>query len=325
MKPRTRVILTWLYCIIGASVTGGLIGCHYSSSDLTASPTDIRKLETISGIFCESVLIDSSTIITTYKFKSKPKVNETSSLVYQKAVSTVLTGNNYEYWGFYLLENSVTKVSVCPEYGISFYIIKGEKNLDAWKKNALCSNCHEREYFLYSCSGSPQHVSFKASSSDQYYFLFANDLEPGRVSVDITFTLNRKMYSLEDSYTVCLDSFDCNVPLSVYNAESIVFYVPKDSSFDTSVTIFCHPRVYIYVILCAILPIGCGTVLTIIILLISKRKHQQRTRTSSQVFATSNSERLHGHTNESHQINISPPSYTDAPPSYEEAISSRSQ
>lgn len=313
MKPRSRIILTWLYCIVGACLTGGLIGGHYASRVLSASPTDMREVDQISSTFCHSVLIDSSSMISTYKFESEPKINESSSLKYNDKVSTSLKWNSYEYWGFYLLRGSVATAMICPDNGMYVYLIKGKDNLKAWIDDSYCSNCYEKEYVLSFCSHAAYGtaITFTASTSDQYYFLFANEgysvIGPGPVKADITFMLDRKQYDLTESSLICSHDFDCNVPISMYSSETVVFYVPRESPRDNPTTIYCRPRVVIYLVLFALLPVMCGILVTYLIVRLTKKENQNRQR--------SDSERLHGIANESCHITVTPPGFT-APPSY---------
>lgn len=296
MKTIAKIRLTWLYCFIGASVAGGLVRLHNTSEVLYASPTDMRKLKH-TGFLCESVEINATTKLTVYNFKSVPEINESSSSIYEFKASTVLPRGTATYWQYYFLKNSVTLVSICPDKGINLYIIKGEKNIYTWKKSykqdALCSSCFENKYFFSNCSGSPDNVTFKASSSDLYYILLSFD-EKEHISthVNFIFILDRKVYGFKDSYTVCLDSADCFVPLSFRVTKSIVLYLPRESSYKIHIMAKCNPRITTYIVLFAVLPFCCGTIVTVIIL----RKHKERSRTDSQGCATSNSERLHGNT-----------------------------
>lgn len=283
MKPKVKIMLTWLYCFTGACVAGGIVALHYSSSSLKVSPTDLRKLEKISGIFCESAQINSTAMITVYNFKTVPKINETSSLRYGLTGSIVFTRNNYVFTGYYVLKNSVIEVSVCPDKGINLYIIIGEKNLitwlRAWERNELCSNSLEHKYVFSNCSGSPDNVTFKATSSDIYYLmLYADDKGPASTNVSLSYTLDRKVYDFNDASIVCFDTFKCDVQLSFRITESIVVFLPRARPYNTIVQFKCHPRYYSYIVLFAVLPFCCGTVVTVIIL----RKHQQRSRTESQ-------------------------------------------
>lgn len=329
MKPRTRIILTWLYCVLGASITGGLLGKYYSSYSTSASPTDMRKVDRISNAFCESVSVDASTPITTYKLKNEPPINDTSAELYVESVKTSLLRNTYEYWGFYLLHGSVATATVCPDNGMSLYIIRGKANLDTWIENSLCDNCYEREYFVFGCFGSQgSSYTLTAYESDQYFFLFANDgsgvIGPGPAAADITFKLNRRLYDLSGASVVCSNDRDCTVPLSI-TAVTIVFEVPRSSELDISIDITCHARWYIYLMLFLVIPSVCGTLVTLLIVKCSRKLDQERPRSDSQVFVVSENEQLRGFAaNDSlSSVVVQPPSYMEAPPRYEDVVSNK--
>jgi hypothetical protein len=245
---------------------------------------------------------------------------------YEKSISASISRNSYEYWGFYLLEGSSVVLTVCPDDRLDLYIIKGKDNLDAWIENADCNDCYESYHYIFYCSVQKYASKFDitASISDQFYFLLANDdysiIGPGPTEAQVDIRLNRKTYNMQGSSIVCFHDFDCDVPIPISGTTSVVFYVPPENSFDTSVTVYCRPRVYMYTLLFAILPVACGSLITFLILRISRTSRRQNSRSDSQIFAVSNSDQLHGYANESCQINVSPPNYTEAPPSYEEAV-----
>lgn len=331
MKPGTRVALTWFYIIICACVTGSVVSmCLYSDS-MTASPTDVRKVDTISQLFCKSVTIQSSTFISTYKFDSEPKVRQNLVDFYQReAVS--LARDEHQYWGFYLLKGSIITARICAT--VNVYQFKGKDNLDKWINGYKTDSVRK---FLIPTSvcrmgwGKSTTVNITASESDYYYFLLVNteDFDYQGRNVEVDFYIGRKFYNIysNSSTVICVRDVECTVPLPVRSFESVVFYVPSFMRlYDFPVDITCNPRVYMYVLIFGIFPFVFGIAVTYAILKCTKTQNNERGRSESNIFTVSDSEHLQDY--DRFQVQMSPPSYADvvaltsseAPPSYEDVV-----
>lgn len=298
---------------------------------MTASPTDVRKLDTISQLFCNSVTIQSSTYISTYKFDTEPEVSP-NLVPFYMSETVSLARDEYQYWGFYLLKGSVITARVCTT--VNVYQFKGKYTLDKWTNGYKTDSV---ESFLISTSmcrmgrGESTIVNITASQSDYYYFLFVNteDFDYQGRNVDVDFYIRRRFYNIHSnsSTVVCIRDVECTVQLPVLSSESIVFYVPSFTRlYDFPVDITCNRRVYMYVLVFGIVPFFFGMAVTYVILKCSKRQNGQRGRSESNIFTVSDSEHMLGY--EQFHVQLSPPSYADvlaltsyeAPPSYDDVV-----
>lgn len=347
MKPRTRIRLTWFYVIFGACVTGSLFATNRYSHTMTASPTDMRKVEPVSTSFCESVTIESTALMSVYKFTSEPELNNNSTkLLY--SYLTMLNRKEYTYWRFYLLKGSVMSAYVCGN--VDLYQIKGKENLDKWIKAYDTYGTTSVDYIsAFDClpgSSHPAMVNVTATDSDQYYYIVLDSLMRygPTLHINAEFTLRRKLYILHnnDSALVCEDTFSCTVPLVAQSSEVVVFYINPLAMTGVSVNSTCTPRVYMYVLVFGILPFLSGILITCAIKKYSRKHSNTESDVSdNDIFTVSNSGRLceHlGHTNEGIHIEMSPPRYSEVetfnpprysevetcpPPSYEEAVNNK--
>ncbi|KAL4222849.1 Peptidyl-prolyl isomerase cwc27 [Mactra antiquata] len=330
MKPRTRIVLVWLYCILGAGLGGGLLASKYSQHDVSASPTDMREVTGISPLFCYEIDLISSVPMPTYLFYKEPVINKLAFSDYTYSTNTQIIRDNYEYWGYYLLDGSKVTVEACPgDYGMSLYIIKGKKNLDKWINDPYCdgSTCYRESSSLSPCRYDNFKIDMEAHGSDDYYFAFVNRdpfVDPP-MSLSVTFSLKRTRYDLNQSQLLCYDEILCSIPLITDSKEHFVYEIPRDSPRDVDVTISCLSRSYMYIILFGLLPTILGSILTVGILVYAKKKRQredERSRSDSQVFSIS--------VNDSNPLNVnnsytnpvaqvqSPPKYAEQPPSYDQ-------
>ncbi|XP_045201115.2 uncharacterized protein LOC123554825 [Mercenaria mercenaria] len=339
MKPKSRIILTWFYTVICACVTGSLVARYHYLNKLAASPTDMREIDMVSTTFCESVTVTSSSPITVYKFYSVPEIGNTYTDFYRR-VSTNLERDEYQYWGFYLLKGSIITARVCGRAYL--YRIVGKDKLNQWIGGSHRDSSDGGPILTNYCGSGiyqPIIVNVTATKSEQYYFLFLNTvlINGQRTNVKVDFVLQRKFYMGRNNVStiVCMESSNCTVPLSAQSSETVVFYVPDHVRTDEIQVISrCKPRVYMYILVFGILPFLIGTLITCAIVKFTRKRNTETDRPGRSIFTVSDNEdeTLQGYINENFQLQLSPPSYaevqslsspsySEAPPSYDEAVS----
>ena len=322
MKPRTRIILLWVYVIAGSILTGSLVGRHVGGLTFSISPSDMRKIDGISSVLCQEVIVDCTTAISTYVLKEEPILSDEKTFYFDK--TTEIDRNDYEYWGFYLLEDSTVTVRFCGGDGVEFYVIIGDNNFNRWTENYQCSHCYDVLLSAPSCLNHMEEYTLQASTTDQYYFVFVNNdrfIQPP-ASVIVKFNLDRLRYTLTPEDILCDSSMDCYVPLTMVNPDRIVIDIPDTVSFDNAVNVICQPRFYMYILLFGVLPVNLAILVTIVILRCAKRKTTRQRSPSQICIISTNNDPLHGVVNSSHSSlghKVGPPSYKKAPPTYEEA------
>lgn len=322
MKPRTRIILTWVYIVTGSVTCGILVAKHYNTFTIPVSPTDMRKVDVPPTAFCESVVIDSTSQLKTYVADYQLIITQEPVLEYNKSVTTSLARNTYEYWGFYLLKNSQVELSMRGSFDISLYVIIGDDNFNNWLDDPDCIDCFDMTIPLTDLGTLKQTVS--AFETDQYYFVFYNTddfIEPPS-SLKVNFRVKRTRYVLSADSLLCYHDFDCSVDLDMRKPDNFVIIdVPTTASFDDHVSITCKPRIYMYLLLFFVCPSFLGLIITCLILRCKKKKTGARQRSSSQIYILSNDDRVRGVASGNTTSTVAPPSYSEAPPSYDETIS----
>lgn len=322
MKPRTRIILTWVYIVTGSVTCGILIAKHYDTFTIPVSPTDMRKVDVPPTAFCESVEIDSTSQLKTYVADYQPVITQEPVLEFNKSAATSLARSTYEYWGFYLLRNSQVELSMRGSFDISLYVIIGDDNFNKWLDDPECSDCYDMTIPL-SDLGTLKQTVF-AFETDQYYFVFYNTdtfIQPPS-SLRVNFQVKRTRYVLSADSLLCYHDFDCSVDLDMRKADNFVIIdVPSTASFDDHVSIMCKPRIYMYLLLFLVCPSFVGLIITLLILKCKKKKTGARQRSSSQIYILSNDDRVQSVANENNRSRLAPPSYSEAPPSYDEVTS----
>ncbi|KAH3742295.1 uncharacterized protein LOC127851930 [Dreissena polymorpha] len=292
MKPRTRIILTWFYVILGAVVATVLTFKHNARAKVPISPSDMRIVNQPSMVFCDRVELDCSSLIDYYVMKHEPSIDESKVINYTENVNGNIERDTYEYWVFYLLKGSNVKMSYVISDSIVLYVFKGDDGFNKWKKDVNCYDCYLKRWFLFN-SGTAE---YDIIETDQYYYVFSNEDQfvlPSK-RVDVTFQLSRTRYVLDDVNIRCPNTFDCTVELNG-EPQVIVVRMPEHSSFDSPVNVYCRPRVYMYFLLYALAPCVVGICVTVAIYRFTRLKNSsQRDRSESRVHIVSNDERLSG-------------------------------
>jgi hypothetical protein len=113
---RILTLWTWIAAIVLTTYLITMFTVNETQT-IDATITDMRKVPgSFSGIFCEGVSLTShSSQFTAWLTDGEPPVNDMYSQEVTFRKETKIPYKHYEYWGFYLLSNSVIQISVCPD------------------------------------------------------------------------------------------------------------------------------------------------------------------------------------------------------------------
>ncbi|XP_046572968.1 uncharacterized protein LOC124281002 isoform X2 [Haliotis rubra] len=270
VRPMTRAKraqIVWIYCfllaIVGAAVCGlGIFGPY--EEDI--APTDMRSVDRkISTLFCDSLTLDSNSEFSAYLFDTQPYVDPDRLQNYYQRESIYIVNGDYNYWKFYLLEGSVINVMSCSDTNIDLYVIKGEDNFITWKEHKNCNDCFIKAILVTKdCKNSMDHYTLNATTSDDYYFVYKNNIYDTWVTAE--FTLTRTLYDTNGSIYSCLNTVDCDIDLDLNSNQVIVYHISDDSfPDDFSITTTCNARPSVYVLAFCACPLLLGCVLTIFV------------------------------------------------------------
>ncbi|XP_050422670.1 uncharacterized protein LOC126834637 isoform X2 [Adelges cooleyi] len=102
----------------------------YSDQKYPLAATDMRIIDqSISTFWCQRQVLITNATFNAFLMPEKPKTASKTEFVEMERHIT-LEDDIKEYWGFYLLKDSVVKVSTCSRWpGASLIVIKGHKHL----------------------------------------------------------------------------------------------------------------------------------------------------------------------------------------------------
>ncbi|KAH3813856.1 uncharacterized protein LOC127834045 [Dreissena polymorpha] len=319
MKPRTRIGLMWFYVMSASVLAGVFVYRHYDDISLSVSPTDMRLLDSISMELCSSVYIRAPSNFSVYSLSTQPKISGT--FTFSKTMSNNIQYQYFTKWKYFHLSGTIANVYVCGELGLKFVIIKGADNFQDWIETEDCGTCTKHEYYLRQCDTGSQYQHFYvnvAESGDYYYVIINGAIDESTKHVDTEFIMTETRYDVSKGVEVCTNISLCNVELS-YESKSVIIEMTEQGDFDSTVHISSTPRAYVYILLFVVFPIILGTLFTYIILRCARKcRSASQNERESDIFTVSNNER--GFENPNFRLTLAPPSYREAPPSYEEVM-----
>ncbi|XP_060084055.1 uncharacterized protein LOC132563314 [Ylistrum balloti] len=265
------IMIFWGWVIVLFLITGLSVGLgRFGSTDIPVSPSDMVIMKRgIDPVLCEGVSVRTTLPVNTYLLPSAPNI-ASERVTYSFNKTTFVDEDKYEYWGFYLIAGSDIEIITCTRYYGTMYIIKGDRQFGHWKEDNDDSRNSKTKKTIGGCnypSYLNTRVSYHISSTDEYYFVFANH-DYFMLDIDISFRLNRTVYDLgERQNIVCSNSTACDVTfLGTDSSESIVVYVPPSDEFDFDVTTKCLTRDYLFVVIFLLIPVMIGSLFTICML-----------------------------------------------------------
>ncbi|KAL0274443.1 UNVERIFIED_CONTAM: hypothetical protein PYX00_006865 [Menopon gallinae] len=105
---------------------------HNLFADVIYSVAESDVLEIrdgISTIFCQDHTLKMNNTFNAYQLDSKPEISNIRKHIRLKK-SMILPDDTLEYWGFFLPNGSIVRLSVCSRFnGARLLVVKGEKNL----------------------------------------------------------------------------------------------------------------------------------------------------------------------------------------------------
>lgn len=337
---QVRILTLWAWIVAIVLTTSLITVFHVNKTQkIEATITDMRKVpNSMSETFCDGASISSgSSQFTAWLFDGEPSVNtnDLQQVTFRK--KTQIKYNKYEYWGFYLLSNSVIHISTCPDSSLEFLIIQGNKNFKEFQNGDCFYTCSVFSRSTSCNFNKPNMYHYKVLADEEYYLIFANRyLLPYPTDVAVNFTLEKRLYNLGNSVSECsnsLTSSSCTLHFPSLNLHpSIVLNVTSSSDMegDAEIKVACISRKWVYVMVFFIVPLVLGALGTALIVK-KYRKQSRQTPTSTQTSAPFSA--LPSVLEESESASSyapgsgygaveSPPKYEDAtgsPPSYEEA------
>jgi len=342
MKPRTRIVLTWFYVITGGVLGGMLMWVANDSLSINASPSDEITIAPKSPVFCFSLTLDFYRGLDYYALTKPLQIDTNYTVEFSKDVSSCVSRDTYEYWGFYLLAGSTLsiKFDTSSFYGrpLTFYAIQGEDNFNKWKNDIDCLDCYIAKRQRISDT-----ADFTITETNQYYFAFANqDMYVIPCSnVSVSFRIHRTRYTRANEEPLCLNSSDCTVKYPISGSRVVVVDIPDSATFDSEINVVCRPRLYMYVIVFGICPVLVGGIVTYILYRITIKRKQTSVSTKRAGHSVTNSiqnnvatasRNCHvvvNTTDERQAVMMKPPSYGEVlrspiactpPPTYEESM-----
>ncbi|XP_067670589.1 uncharacterized protein [Haliotis asinina] len=256
MSRYLRIALLWIYVVTAVLTAGLLISITVlGTNKFQAAPTDMRKVEAhMNNAFCQSLTLNSSEPFDAYTFDGEPVVDPSRFQQFNTSYATSLTGNSYEYWGFYLLKGSKAIVVSSGDKRISLFIIKGNSNLQAWIDNkGSCDGC-----YLVSHATSPDFTyTLNVSQSDDYYFMYYSKSNY-IIFVDVYVYITRTLYDVTSATSHCSyrhNNKPCSFDISLSPHMNVVYHNGNKSLHD-SIYMWstCKSRVWMYVIVFALIP-----------------------------------------------------------------------
>ena len=339
-KVRIFGLWVWLVAIV---ITSSLITLFHvnKSQTVEATVTDMRKVPmSPSKTFCKAVSLSSSrSSFTAFLVDGDPITDSQDSRTDIFTKKTAIAYNNYEYWGFYLLKNSLIEISACPDTSLDFAIVRGKEDFENFKNGECTYSCTVFRKTTY-CNrhSEPEKYHYKVTQEDEHYLFFSNRfILPFPTNLEVNITLVRYLYDLNSYVSKCSNSqpfSKCTLEFPLHSHPSIVLNVTSSSDLegDAEIEVMCVSRKWVYVMIFFILPLVLGGLGTILIIRKYRKKpeHTATSTASSSPFSTLPSIQEDRGTTESRTRTSSGygavtslPKYetaTENPPSYEDAM-----
>lgn len=272
MTKTSRIQLTWFWMIVLSVSLSLIVGLGiYGEKSFPVAFTDMRILsEGYSTFMCNSVKLTSSYRMNVYLMPDVPQIDTSIRETYNMSSSMYLSGESYEYWGFYLLQGSKVTVYSCSSQRVTLLIIRGFDNLQTWKKDDSCSDCVMSRQVL-SHTGNCVFFDFDYTQydlhvfdSDDYYFVYVTNVFSSSVSA--RFYLNRTLYDVTSAKDRCNLDYTCFFELSYLSPEVVVYHIGRGGIATTvDMRTHCLPQVGLYMTFFVLPELTIGILLTILI------------------------------------------------------------
>ncbi|XP_048247242.1 uncharacterized protein LOC125377536 [Haliotis rufescens] len=267
MSRYLRIALIWLYVATAVLTAGLLISLRvFGTNKFQAAPTDMRKVEHgVNNAFCQSLTLNSSDPFEAYSFDGEPVVDPNKFEKFNTSYSMFLTGDTYEYWGFYFLKGSKAVVVSSGDADISVFIIKGNSNLQAWiDSRGECNGC-----YLVSHPTSPDFTyTLNVSQSDDYYLLYYSTSRYF-LPVNSYVYIIRTLYDVSSVTSNCSyhpNGKPCSFDMSLNPQMNVVYHNGGNGTHDSiDMWAVCKSRVWMYVIVFAFIPALMASGVTILL------------------------------------------------------------
>ena len=209
--------------------------------------------------------------------KNKPATTKEESISLSK---TTTVTRNYEYWMFHLLPGSRIQVSACSQPGSRavLFLVKSVRNFNKWEDDGY-GHFEKRISIVDICPSSSSSkvanniLSYPVNYEEQYYIIIED--EHSSSTVDLSINITQVLYSVSPDLitancSVLFNSRDsCSMPISYSSNYSKVLLqlnprpgVPIDWEANNVVNVKCHPRAWLYAVICIFSALG-GALLVI--------------------------------------------------------------
>ena len=185
-------------------------------------------------------------------------------------------------WRYFLNTGSQVSLKVCVKsdtYQISFYLVRGLANYNAWIHNHYNPSSYEQTETISSCSA----ISYTVPADDAYFFIVYSD-KYIKLHSTVDFVFQRTVYHISPESVVQTCSFpldgvsSCSVgvPLSSgYTALlSLNTSLPVDYDSIGTIKVSCQSRVWLYavIVVSCVLPFIICLVLVFVCLCIRAQR-----------------------------------------------------
>ncbi|XP_064615615.1 uncharacterized protein LOC135479648 [Liolophura sinensis] len=272
MTKTSRIQLAWFWMIVMSVSLSLIVGLGiYGEKSFPAAFTDMRMLtQGFSTFMCNSVKLTSSHPMSVYLMPEVPQIDTSIRETYNMSSSMYLSGESYEYWGFYLLQGSKVTVYSCSSRTVTLLIIKSFDNLQTWKRDDSCSDCVMSRQVL-SLTGNCVFFDFDYTrydldvfDSDDYYFVYVTNALSSHVSARLY--VNRTLYNVTSAKDRCNFGYTCFFELSYLSPEVVVYHIGTGVITTTvDMKTHCLPQVGLYIAFFLLPELAIAILLTILI------------------------------------------------------------
>ncbi|XP_064639697.1 uncharacterized protein LOC135495169 isoform X2 [Lineus longissimus] len=239
----------------------------YGKEDIFISPTDQYPISPISRTMCRYLDVQSPVHINMVLVNYPPAENGGIYNVTSPRLALELGVNKtIKPWKFHIIERSNVSFHLLrPVLNVTFLIIKGEENYESWSHSkGKCVTCVMAEYSLNQTVTS---LPFYAKDTDLYYFIFKPQKDCEDQILPYVIYLNRRTYRLESNH-MCFYTKLCSFDMFPKTYQKIyIDYEDLEQTFQPiRLTLTCHPREWIYLLCCFLLPVVLGVIITTAVL-----------------------------------------------------------
>ena len=263
---KARCVILWGW-VIGIGLTAGLCTSlvWFGPHERNLTETDmVHATLGLSPLLCTGVTVQSpDSQFDAYLLPKGPDFLPYPQ-DYKESRDIFLDSNELVYQGFYLLKGTTVTVKNSLSGQLDVYVVKGKKKVSAWENNKFSSSS------FHASIEDGDEYEFEAKDSDEYNFVYINN---GVYGCDLStlFELNRVYYDTSNAVRSC-ESLDagssCDLTYSnVVSSESVVVTIDSadDAGGYATLKTECKRRVWMFVLIFALIPLLLGANGTLII------------------------------------------------------------